>query len=162
MKTTARFKSHSLFTLFLFMSFATSNAQDYFNYNTVTAHIPNGIINKEKIDTILNSDSILLSSADMSSRAYSPLTSGNVINTLEINYSNLSEVTSISNQNIKNCIVKITAPVSSINLNALNHFMHLEVIHVIIETPLITGNIRDLIVMTNPQVLISYQISILQ
>ncbi len=162
MKTTARFKSHSLLTLFLFMSFATSNAQDYFNYNTVTAHIPNGIINKEKIDTILNSDSILLSSADMSSRASSPLTSGNVINTLEINYSNLSEVTSISNQNIKNCIVKITAPVSSINLNALNHFMHLEVIHVIIETPLITGNIRDLIVMTNPQVLISYQISILQ
>ena len=162
MKTTARFKSHSLLTLFLFMSFATSNAQDYFNYNTVTAHITNGIINKEKIDTILNSDSILLSSADMSSRAYSPLTSGNVINTLEINYSNLSEVTSISNQNIKNCIVKITAPVSSINLNALNHFMHLEVIHVIIETPLITGNIRDLIVMTNPQVLISYQISILQ
>ena len=55
MKTTARFKSHSLLTLFLFMSFATSNAQDYFNYNTVTAHIPNGIINKEKIDNILNS-----------------------------------------------------------------------------------------------------------
>ena len=162
MKTTARFKSHSLLTLFLFMSFATSNAQDYFNYNTVTAHIPNGIINKEKIDTILNSDSILLSSAEISSRASSPLTSGNVINTLEINYSNLSEVTSVSNQNIKNCIVKITAPVSSINLNALNHFMHLEVIHVIIETPLIKGNIRDLIVMTNPQVLISYQISILQ
>ena len=162
MKTTARFKSHSLLTLFLFMSFATSNAQDYFNYNTVTESTPNGIVNKEKIDTILNSDSILLSSADMSSRASSPLTSGNVINTLEINYSNLSEVTSVSNQNIKNCIVKITAPVSSINLNALNHFMHLEVIHVIIETPLITGNIRDLIVMTNPQVLISYQISILQ
>ena len=162
MKTTARFKSHSLLTLFLFMSFATSNAQDYFNYNTVTASTPHGIINKEKIDTILNSDSILLSSAEISSRASSPLTSGNVINTLEINYSNLSEVTSISNQNIKNCIVKITAPVSSINLNALNHFIRLEVVHIIIETPLVTGNIRDLIVMTNSNVLISYQISILQ
>ncbi len=162
MKTTARFKSHSLLTLFLFMSFATSNAQDYFNYNTVTASTPHGIINKEKIDTILNSDSILLSSADMSSRMSSPLISGNVINTLEINYSNLSEVNGMSSQNIKNCIVKITSPVSTINLNVLNHFIRLEVVHIIIETPLVTGNIRDLIVMTNSNVLISYQISILQ
>ena len=162
MKNTAKFKSQSLLTLFLFMSFAACNAQNFFNYNNVSANTPNGIINKEKIDAILNSDSILYPTTNSSSRISAAVNTENKINTLEINYSNLNAVNGMANQNIKNCIVKITSPVATINLNVLNQFLNLEVIHIIIETPSLTGNISDLIVMNNSQVLISYQISILQ
>ncbi|MFD2907741.1 hypothetical protein ACFSX9_03235 [Flavobacterium ardleyense] len=162
MKNTAKLKCHLTLTLFFFISFGACNAQEFFNYNNVGSNTPSQLINKGKIDAILNSDSVSFTTNSSASRTTSAAQVNASVNTLEINYSNLNEVNGMQNQNIKNCIVKITAPVSTINLNVLNHFSKLEVVHVIIETPLITGNIRDLIVMTNSLVLISYQISILQ
>lgn len=162
MKNTTKLKCYLTLTLFFFIGFGACNAQEIFNYNNVAANSPNGLINKAKIDTVLNSDSILFTSNSSSSRTSSAIQASNGVNTLDINYSNFSQLNGVQNQNIKNCIVKVTSPVSSINLNALNQFLNLEVVHIIIETPSITGNIADLIVMNNPQVLISYQISIPQ
>lgn len=162
MKNTAKFKRHLVLTLISFMSFTISNAQEFFNYNNLTSSTSNGLINKAKIDTVLNSDSILFTSNSSSSRTSSAIQASNGVKTLDINYSNFSQLNGVQNQNIKNCIVKVTSPVSSINLNALNQFLNLEIVHIIIETPSITGNIADLIVMNNQQVLISYQISIPQ
>lgn len=162
MKNTAKFKSYSLLTFFLLMSIATCNAQEIFNYNNVAANSPNGLINKAKIDTVLNSDSILFTSNNSTSRTSSAIQASNGVNTLDINYSSLNQISGVQNQNIKYCIVKVTSPVSGINLNTLNQFQNLEIVHIIIETPSITGNISDLIVMNNSQVLISYQISIPQ
>lgn len=162
MKNTAKFKRHLVRTLILFISFTASNAQEIFNYNSVTSSTSNETIKRAKIDTVLNSDSILFTSNNSSSRTSSVIQASNEVNTLDINYSNLTLITGLQNQNIKYCIVKVTSTVSSINLNTLNQFLNLEIVHIIIETPSITGNIANLIIMNNPQVLISYQISIPQ
>lgn len=162
MRSTAKLKCHFTLTLFFFISFVACNAQEIFNYNNVAANSPNGLINKAKIDTVLNSDSFVFTSNSSSSRTSSSIAAINGVQTLDINYSNFSQLNGVQNQNIKNCIVKVTSPVSSINLNVLNQFQNLEIVHIIIETPSITGNISDLIVMNNSQVLISYQISIPQ
>lgn len=162
MKNTAKLKCQLALTFFFFIGFGACKAQEVFNYDNVAANTPNGIINIEKIDTILNSDSIVFTPNATTNRNSSSIEAISGVTTLDINYSDLSQLNAMRNQNIKNCIVKVTAPVTKINLNALNQFQNLEVIHIIIETPSIKGNITDLIVMTNPNVLISYQVSILQ
>ena len=153
MESISKFKCHFLMTFFIFISYETCNAQEFLNYNEAVLN------NKEKvkISAILNSNSIKFSSETTLNKA-----SQNTI-TLDINYSNLSslnQVNTVQFQNVRNCIVRISAPISAINLNALNHFSNIEIFHLIIETTAISGNIPSLTTMNNPQVLISYQISI--
>jgi hypothetical protein len=162
MKNTAKLKCQLTLTFFFIIGLGACNAQEVFNYDNVAANTPNGIINIEKIESILNSDSIVFTPNASTSRNTSFNETTNGITTLDINYSDLGQLNGMRNQNIKYCIVKITAPVSTINLNILNQFQNLEVVHIIIETPAISGNIKDLIVLNNPRVLISYQVSILQ
>ena len=140
-------------TFFIFISYETCNAQEFLNYNEAVLN------NKEKvkISAILNSNSIQFSNNHTLNKTSQDS------NTLDIDYLNLSNLNQVNKaqiQNIKNCIVRISTPISSINLNALNQFSNLEIVHLIIETNAINGNIPSLIIMNNPQVLISYQISI--
>ena len=113
---------------------------------------------------MLNSNSVSFTSnnAARNRTSNAQVQASNNVNTLDLNYSQLNQVNAADYQNIKNCIVKVTSVVSAIDLNALNQFENLEIIHIIIETPSLTGDIRQLITMNNTTVLISYQISIPQ
>lgn len=162
MKKSEKFK-YQLILLFL-LSFGISNAQEFFNYNNATSNSSNGTVLKEKIKTVLNSDSVSFTSNNTARNRTSnvQVQASNNINTLDLDYSQLNEVNATDYQNIKNCIVKVRSVVTAIDLNALNQFENLEIIHIIIETPSLTGDIRQLITMNNTTVLISYQISIPQ
>lgn len=153
MESISKFNCHFLMTLFFLICYETSSAQEFYNYNEATLNSKE----KNKISTILNSNSIQFSSDHTLNKA------SQENNTLDIDYlnlSNLNQVNAARIQNIKNCIVRISTPISAINLNTLNQFSNLEVVHLIIETNTLGGNIQSLITMNNPQVLISYQISI--
>jgi len=162
MKKSKKFK-YQLILLFL-LSFGISNAQEFFNYNNVASNSSNGAVLKEKIQAVLNSNSVSFTSnnAARNRTSNAQVQASNNVNTLDLNYSQLNQVNAADYQNIKNCIVKVTSVVSAIDLNALNQFENLEIIHIIIETPSLTGDIRQLITMNNTTVLISYQISIPQ
>lgn len=153
MESISKFKCLFLMTFFFFACYETSSGQTYYNYNEAISNSKE----KAKINAILNSNSIQFS-GDISMKK----TSQENYN-LDIDYSdlsNLNQAKSIEFQGVKNCIVRISTPISEINLNALNQFSNLEIVHLIIETNSLGRNIQSLITMDNPQVLISYQISI--
>lgn len=153
MESISKFKCHFLMTLFFLVCYETSSAQEIYNYNESVLNSKE----KAKISAILNSNSIQFSNNHTLNKTSQDS------NTLDIDYLNLTNLNQVNKAqilNIKNCIVRISTPISSINLNALNQFSNLEIVHLIIETNAINGNIPSLIIMNNPQVLISYQISI--
>jgi hypothetical protein len=142
--------------IFFFTSYEICSAQEFFNYNAALLGKEKQN-NAEKISTILNSHSVKFSNTSDAD------TSSKTSNTLDIGYldlSNLSQLNTAQFKNIKNCIVRISTSVTTINLNDLNQFPNLEIVHLIIETKTVNGNIPSLISMNNKQVLISYQISI--
>lgn len=156
MESILKFRCHFLMAILFIISYETCSAQDFLNYNEALLRTEKSS-NTMKISTILNSNSIKFSDESSTNRAAQTAT------TLDINYSNLSSLNNLNTtqfQSVRNCIVRISTPISNINLNALNQFTNLEIVHLIIETNAISGNIQDLIIMNNPQVLISYQISI--
>ncbi len=163
MKKSKKFK-YQLILLFL-LSFGISNAQEFLTIIMLRQILQMELFLKEKIQAVLNSNSVSFTSSDNAARnrtSNAQVQASNNVNTLDLNYSQLNQVNAADYQNIKNCIVKVTSVVSAIDLNALNQFENLEIIHIIIETPSLTGDIRQLITMNNTTVLISYQISIPQ
>lgn len=156
MESIFKFKCLFLVTFFFFTSYETCSAQEFFNYNAALLGKEKQN-NVEKISTILNSNSLKFSNSSDAN------TSSKTSNTLDIGYLDLSKLSQLDTaqfQNIRNCIVRISTSIATINLNDLNQFSNLEIVHLIIETKTINGNIPSLIAMNNKQVLISYQISI--
>lgn len=157
MESFSKFQCHLIMTLFFFISFAHCNAQQFHKYSET-----NNISEQSKIAELDKKISLLLDSKDV--LFINNLQSTSKFEILDIDYNDLVSLSKISNSrlfSIKYCIVRINEN-TTIDLNNLNQFSNLELVHLIIETDVNSMNIPSIITMSNPNMVISYQISIPQ
>ncbi len=157
MESFSKFKCHLVMALFFFISFATCNAQQIHKYNdsnSIDSQSKMADLDK-KINSLLNSKDVLFFKNQQSASKFE---------ILDIDYIDLSSINQVSKNklfSVKYCIVRI-AESTTIDLNYLNQLSNLELVHLIIETDTASMNIPSIITMSNPNIVISYQISIPQ
>lgn len=113
MESILKFRCHFLMAILFIISYETCSAQDFLNYNEALLRTEKSS-NTMKISTILNSNSIKFSDESSTNRAAQTAT------TLDINYSNLSSLNNLNTtqfQSVRNCIVRISTPISNISFN---------------------------------------------
>lgn len=151
MKRVKIFKASKVIViLFLILSAQVSHSQNSINIKKCD---PNNTF-RLTILKILDSQDI----TNLNSR------SGSINNNsiVEINYSTLSSINVANLSTIKYVIIKVTEDITALNLNLLNRFPSLQIIHFIVEKPISENTLEDIFNSSNNNWTITYQIEIPQ
>ncbi len=80
----------------------------------------------------------------------------------EINYSELNNISIQNTDKTRYLIVRITDDITSLNLNQLNQFLSLQIIHFIVEKSINENILEDIFNSSNNNWVITYQIEVPQ
>ncbi|MEQ3662306.1 MAG: hypothetical protein ABNG96_06400 [Flavobacterium sp.] len=137
--------------LFLILSTHVSHSQNVINIDTCEPDNKH----KQTIVSVINSQEI------MNFNNKSEL-NNNRFFIAEVNYSNINRINATNANNIRYIIIKISDDITSLNLNYLNQFSSLEIVHFIVEKPINESTLENMFNNSNNNWVITYQIEIPQ